>query len=456
MSAHLFGPINKSLFTQEIELITKLTLQKPELITMHIKQPSVDHAGGLYATINSKDYNLSTLMKRANFSHILLNEQDSNNYLVHREHGFPYIFNPVLYRASFANLTMAEKLVVVNYTASSYELNHFLYNHTSLQKSSIDANPDTFKKVFLDAMLLASALNKMALPNEAPSKLYRGEGGVNEIKIQARLDAVNNGNNITEELGFMSTSNDFDIARIFSYNGEGKKKLIIFNNAPAKDVSALSLFPSESEYILLPSEIEWEKVEESDTQITFYANVLASPNAAKDMHTMNALHEFHELYLYTKQQGIGIDALTPSLEAELKMHFSFPDDTFSIDTSKNENATLESALKNLFNLLEQHQFQVEFNSKAWDGSITLTILPAKLGQATHPLLLSDVIDRTEVDESPELLLASSLERQLSESQAIEPKSPPATAVENLANSEYSMPPISYFSQSELEQSTLIA
>ena len=66
--------------------------------------------------------NLSDLFKKANFSHLSLNNDDSQNYLNKFNEHVPASVNGI-----FQNLTTSEKITIKAYSTSSESINSMLY-----------------------------------------------------------------------------------------------------------------------------------------------------------------------------------------------------------------------------------------------------------------------------------------------------------------------------------------
>ncbi|HRE32556.1 MAG TPA: ADP-ribosyltransferase domain-containing protein, partial [Candidatus Berkiella sp.] len=85
-------------------------------------------------------------------------------------------------------------------------------------------------------------------------------------QIQERIELIKDGGGVTDFPAFLSTSLDEGIANSFS-----NECVIHFENRFGKNISWLSLFPSESEYLLEPTKILWTGYEFKNNKHIFHA-----------------------------------------------------------------------------------------------------------------------------------------------------------------------------------------
>lgn len=287
-----YGPLNKSIFTQQLELINKCLFYFPHQIDLRF-----DDHHSLHIQIAHMDFDLSALFKKANFSHIQLNEKDSKRYL----------------KKSFLHpmheLTDAEQFAVMEYTADKYvAINSLLYGKVSapLTVELKSALKDTISHVGL----LASGLNKMDTITQEPTS-YRGESHLDYSEIMKRIQLIEAGGGITQEKGYLSTTIDYQISNDFK-----NRSLIIFDGSYGKDISALSCFPEEEERLLPPSLVAWESYELKDGIYYFHAKVVA-PLLEEPIQASDVI-DFKQLYEWAQQQGLEGDFLTPYLQEILQ------------------------------------------------------------------------------------------------------------------------------------------
>ncbi|MBN9287225.1 MAG: hypothetical protein BGO43_15120 [Gammaproteobacteria bacterium 39-13] len=334
-----YGPLNKSLFTQELELLVKCLLYVPEQIVFKIHQEV--NGESVHAHINSLDINVSSLLARANFSHLLLTEADSEQYL-------KTINEPYRLEETIEGLTLAENQAIKAYTGSFYyNLNAFLYGKLNNLYTYYSEPSYLFKDLLINAVFLGSGLNKI-LPSleysDNPS--YRGEHSTPDSEIAYRIELIEEGGGVTDQKAYMSTSSDVEIGEMFKGNC-----LIIFDSIYGKEISGISDFPSEQEFLLSPGQIFWESYEYENDNIIFHAKVVSPLIDGKDDVMPQDIHLFNELLTWAKAQDVPVDFLTPYLENELA-HESNVLDVFTppqtpsisdVDT-KGEMITLEDVL----------------------------------------------------------------------------------------------------------------
>jgi hypothetical protein len=333
------GPLNKSLYTQTLELVTKCLLHAPQKIVMYTDGIDETSKKSLHVGIDNIDIDLSALMKRANFSHIELSQADSDQYLKahpyyhHQDHdmsneyrGFDYGFYSPRNHALPADstpLNAGERFAIINYTGSGYQ------PINALLKDAPQSDyywGGSLKTVVANALMLASGLNKI-MPSvdlhAFPS--FRGESSPTDTQIAQRIELVKQGGGIIHEPAYSSTSDDHNVA-----NGFASKSIIIFDSVYGKSISMLSNFPFESEFLLPPGEILWESYERKEkvieypgeqpyTQVIheFHAKVVAPLIEGKDDHSATELKQFADLLDWAGQHGIETDFVTPCLKQQV-------------------------------------------------------------------------------------------------------------------------------------------
>ncbi len=298
-----FGPLNKSLFTQELELVTKCILHNPDAVKLKIKENDNNKAD-ILATFGNIELNLSSLFKKANFNHIQFDKTDSEKYLNHFSQNVYYYQEPY-YNSEHYNLTKAEVHAIQGYTgAEYYSINNLLYGN-AFAFSYYDQ--PILKTVVLETMMLASGLNKVPRACSLDMPSYRGEKTPYH-EIQERIDIIDNGGGIIPTKAFNSTSLDPDVARAFSVSS-----IVEFDGAYGKNIMDFSSFPGEQELLLSPSQIYWESYEVVDGTYVFHAKVVEPLIEGKDEPTQNDISIFNKLLDYAKKAGVGTDFITPTL-----------------------------------------------------------------------------------------------------------------------------------------------
>ncbi len=240
MPEFFYGPANKTIHTKTLELLTKVMLYKPEAVSMKVQ--TYGNQSFITANVGDLKLNVSDIMKQCNFHHLTLNKQDSSHYY---NQGMA---SKEAYRGTtspYQALTKAEQSAIENFTSSHgcNEINNLLYGNLN-QVSNL-------KDAFLDAMMMSSGLNKIA-PDLDQKMTYRGESSTSEAEIQARIALVEE-QMYSQETAFKSTTTDDFIAECFA----GNNCLLKIMNSSGKDISELSLFPSEEEYVLNVEKLQW-------------------------------------------------------------------------------------------------------------------------------------------------------------------------------------------------------
>lgn len=309
------GPLNKNFYTQQLELIAKCLIQVPEKIVLHSELDCKTDCLVFSLDVDGCIINLSNLFKKANFSHLYLNEADSQNYLKKYN-----LTTPAAIKSKFPKLTEAEKRTINAYSACSEPFNSMLYGnkHANHQKETI-----------IDCVLLASGLNKIDstttynLPREIPNTIlpslrtYRGEVYMTEEIVNCRKAHVAQGGGSTRQYGFMSISYQQKVSRNFSRNS-----LIIFEDLYGKDITELANDPREQEFLLPPCQIFWYDFKNDGQSNLFYGKVVEPLNENTAEPTPEELETFKRLLQWAQQQGIQISRSNP-LPSKRNKTFAF-------------------------------------------------------------------------------------------------------------------------------------
>lgn len=380
-----YGPLNKSLFTQELELFVKCLIQAPEKIQFSI-QDSPDTQPNLHGKMDEIDIDVSALLRKANHSHIQLNQEDSASFLPHFRTSVE--FSGI---ATLSPLTNAEYQAIQRYTGSYYvNINRALQHkfvdlllpaedplpplsdrtleqaleHPIPLEGGTQVNQLAAKELVINTSMLASGLNKIMPTLEPDALSYRGEHRVTLEEINERILVIEQGSGLTEEPTFMSTSIDETISRGFSTHS-----LIIFDGIFGKSISALSHFPEEEEFLLPPSPILWESHEEKDGYHIFHAKMVAPLIDGKDEVSTQDLDTFTQLQRWAQQQGVDTGFLTPHLL-----------ETLSNTPSQNHTLQLQDCVD--FEAQAPHSSASLFNE-----SHPIALPPSMALQESHPIVL---------------------------------------------------------------------
>jgi len=273
-----YGPLNKSLFTQGLELLTKCVLKDAKSIEFYSTKNQFTGRTDYHAKIADMDINVSELMKKANFSHI----QFDQNYM-----------------------SNAEKSAISDYTGSAYyKINNFLWG-----KEVWNAD---LSGIFVKSMQIASGLNKIMPDTDYHSFTYRGDKP-SYSDICDRIELIKQGGGISESEAFFSTSLDRETATWFSGDA-----VIYFEDRYGKKVSGLSHFPGEQEYLLEPSTLLWTKHECINGKHIFHARKVVPLVEGKDSPTHDDISMFNKLNDWAKNHGVNTDFITPHLKSTLE------------------------------------------------------------------------------------------------------------------------------------------
>lgn len=259
--AFLNGPLNKSLYTQQMELLGKCLLACPDSIKFRYQ----DIAGQkqLFGFLNNNEMaiNVSKLLKKTDYTHIDLSEFDSHAFLKHPNTNIydNYYYNE---KGTCPKFLPGEYAGIKDYTGSGYlPVNRLMYGNGTKYAADINNILIDSSKPALDilkTLFISSGLNKiMPDTSQIEAESYRGEHSTSQAEIQQRIESIKTSDGFTTTPAFMSTSSDKEIAKDFSGG-----VLIKFEELYGKSIECISHFPDEKEYLLPPSNIQWLEYKE--------------------------------------------------------------------------------------------------------------------------------------------------------------------------------------------------
>lgn len=277
MATSVYGPNNKSIYTQILELFAKIALHSPTQPTYYLR--SENGQSQLYAKLEHLQINLTEALAKADLKHVYLSHQDSltfdekvqsfNTHNSYYSDGDRYHYNRIHLNPKYQNLTFAEFKAIYNYTGGdNRQINNLLYGKNAwIEECQQESGffEDVVHKMFLNVCFLASGLNTISPELNFTSQTFRGENRTSIKEILYRISLINSDEPTSQQPAFMSTSDDRDMAEIFAAGC-----FINFKTAYGKDIASLSQFESESEYLILPGHIQWDSVEYKNG--TFYFN----------------------------------------------------------------------------------------------------------------------------------------------------------------------------------------
>jgi hypothetical protein len=290
----VYGPLNKSLFTQEFELAIKTLLNNPKDVSLKFE------SNDLHFKLHDIDINMSALLKKVNFSHLEFDTNDSIQYFnIQKDERQPF--------EALNDLTKAEISAIQNYTGFGYyAMNNLLYGHKEL------ANFESLDSILLKTAFLGSGLNKIVPDHPTlDANTYRGDKPTHD-EILERIDLINNGDGLSDTPAFFSTSLSLEVAENFTWN------TVIYFDAPyGKDVSGLSYFTGEREYLLEPCTLQWTHYEIKDGMHIFHAKKVEPLIEGKDTPTEHDIATLSKLYEWANSHGVKTDFMTDHLKSVL-------------------------------------------------------------------------------------------------------------------------------------------
>jgi len=305
------GPLNKSLHTEMYELFIKCNLHAKQQVNYFLE----DNGSGkenLFASIGSSiKLNISELSQKVNFNHLSLDSNDSAKFAstFNSSNYYDGYYNYLYFNKAdkYADITPGEKQAIQNYTGSEYySINSFLYGKTgSIYNYYDNGINDSAQRLVLNTAFLSSGLNKIMPELNYHGETYRGEHAASFEEIQSRIELIDSDFPVSQSPAFISTSSD-------SWVGDGfsSGSFITFTGAFGKDVSGLSYFESESEYLVLPSQILWENYEYSNGTYYFKASVVAPLVEGKDVASQEEINQFQALQAFAEDNNIDTDFIS--------------------------------------------------------------------------------------------------------------------------------------------------
>lgn len=319
----LNGPLNKSLYTQEFELFAKCLLACPKFIQFSYQMEDGKKQLFGHANNNEIAVNVSKLLKKIEYTHLDLSESDSkaffkqyvtdlNSYLDTRG---TYEYDK---EGKCPKFIGAEYSTIKDYTGSGYlPVNNLMYKNGTnyIENNGKIVNAEEAALDILKTAFISSGLNKiMPDTSQAQMKSYRGEHSTSPDEIQARIDSIGTPDAFTITPAYMSTSSDIAVAHGFSSG-----VLIEFEGLYGKSIECISHFPSEQEYLLQPSKIQWlehhektiDKYDERQTVHEFKARVVNPLILHENDPDFKEIQVFKNMVDWAEKNNIDTSFITP-------------------------------------------------------------------------------------------------------------------------------------------------
>ncbi|MGX6960407.1 MAG: ADP-ribosyltransferase [Rickettsia endosymbiont of Pentastiridius leporinus] len=351
-----FGPLNKSTESKVFETIVQDLINDYNNPNKKI-QLFKNNKNEIILKKNNAQISLSEFMKNVNLNHISLPKQAIKKYA---EIGFPRLelktinntqsivslppltHNQFLERIENTNtpqtkdlkkLEYGEMAAINQYTSFKYQdINNLLRDSNSLPIEKIP-------EMIMHIAVASHGLNK--IPDIKLPIVIRNQ------QSELLNEYINNvkENKVTAEKAFISTS--YESQENFNSKNKSEGIKIIFKDVKGKDISPLSQYPNEKEYLLPPStQLKWSgysKTKLGHVFITEGANVLldeiVKPIVGK---TYNSSHDAPPAYIpppdYNDHSKTNTKSKTIPLEP--------PPDYDNKPISKHTNHTLVNPIKN--------------------------------------------------------------------------------------------------------------
>ncbi|TAL64166.1 MAG: hypothetical protein EPN84_03775 [Legionella sp.] len=282
-----YGPLNKNDYTQQFEDIVKAYLarqadsSKPEVVF------SIENER-LFVEMNGAKLDLSEILKNANLNQLIFNEEDTDNYMV-LVHSKACKFPPGIrdldhiptaedykkremegkHPEALEALNLAEKSAINIYSGPFYATcNQMLRGDISRVS---DLNSQQIGEVCATIAIGCAGLNKVS--TSAPNYSYRIEENFDSALTQRRIDAVNSGGEVIQEMAFFSTADGFvpdDPTAMTREFLEVGCTAILLSDVRGKYIADISQRPVECEYLIAPTQMQWVGHHENEVGTHFF------------------------------------------------------------------------------------------------------------------------------------------------------------------------------------------
>lgn len=255
------------------------------------------HTQDITIIMGGQEYDLKKIIQNANFNHLSFSDQEKQYYIDSLAQYAGALYHPpfrdgvtvttasdidIIDNIFLANdpnlkdqLTQAERMAINIYTTGFYD------NANSLLRSGqirLDAGQDLHQAVWetlCHSAMAISGLNQRS--THAPPISFRGEKNLPQAVLDARLKAAEK-KQTTMESSFVSTAKERPAAPFIPKFDSGNSDIaIVFKDVLGIDVQALSAFPTEREFLMPPTQIQWLKKEKLSGGFYLVGRPLVTP-----------------------------------------------------------------------------------------------------------------------------------------------------------------------------------
>lgn len=271
-----YGPLNKNIHTYAFETLVSAFLHHQSDKTA----PAIEFEVRdkiLFAKYKGEEFNMSEILQYANLNHISLSAEDEKAYhqfitngLSDQTPSLPDVVGiPTAEEYSarekasskpdaLKNLSWAEKSAINIYTGGFYGICNKLLRGSAEHMSNHDSTK--IGETLAHIAFASSGLNKVSV--EKPIQTFRVEEKFSEDYVKNRVEAVEKGGLITQEMAFISTSyapiaDDMHKEMVEQGLEGGEITAIIYSGVVGKYVSSISKKPDEMEYLIPPTQMQW-------------------------------------------------------------------------------------------------------------------------------------------------------------------------------------------------------
>lgn len=342
------GPLNKNVHTYRYEQLMHDFLSG-EKYTLEKRDDNFIVKFG-----ESKEYNVTEILKYANLNHLEISEQDAQSYMAflatdeakyppHKPNEakpkVPTKLSSVAEMSEYdkgvldsnpelASMMQAERMAINIYSTGFYRPANSMLRGGDISEKEI-------KELICTTGMAVAGLNK--IDEEKPVNTFRAEKDTPDEVLKSRVNAAENGG-VTIESGFISSAMDKPDTSFGFKNTSDTNVGVVFQNLVGKNINAMSAFPGEREFLIPPTQVAWQHHVNVHGGHIFTARPAATPTGLEQ----NALQGI------TEEQRQQFDQQKKESKVEQQVAEQLPDnqqEPQSLASSGIEQAQQSQALK---------------------------------------------------------------------------------------------------------------
>tara|TARA_R110002110_G_scaffold415609_1_gene651420 strand:+ start:2172 stop:7853 length:5682 start_codon:yes stop_codon:yes gene_type:complete len=279
------GPLPKNQYTVQLESLVRGLLYG---YAFEVYEDKTTH--NITIVMGGQEYHLAKIFENANLNHLNFSDEEKALYAKALNDNVGYLnFSPgdssdpenthltiatsndisqldaqfLATDPTLNQISQGERLALNIYTTGFYGTANQL-----LRTGKVDLPKDNARYNFLWETLCHSAMAVSGLngrTNTVPATSFRGELNLPQKIVDQRVKAADKKQAIIE-CGFVSSSKDKPSSSFIGFENSHKSSgnvdvAIVFKDLVGRDIQALSAYPSEREFLMPPTQIQWIKQE---------------------------------------------------------------------------------------------------------------------------------------------------------------------------------------------------